>query len=127
MDKKVIKTDRASAPVGPYSQAVKAGNLIFCSGQIAIDPGTGILVDSNIDAETTRVMENLKAVLEAAGSSLNDVIKVTIFLRDMNDFKRVNEVYASYFQEPYPARAAVQAACLPKGAGIEIECIALTH
>lgn len=127
MDKKEIRTDRAPSPVGPYSQAVQSGGFIFCSGQIALEPDTGKLIDADIESETKQVMENLKAVLEAAGSSLNHVVKTSIFLRDINDFGRVNSVYASYFKDIPPARSTVQAAALPKGAGVEIECIAQTQ
>lgn len=127
MEKQEIKTSSAPDPVGPYSQAIKAGELIFCSGQIALDPETGELVTADIKAETSRVMENLKAVLEAAGSSLDRVVKTTIFVRDIADFSRINSVYASYFSNTVPpARSTVQVAGLPKGAGIEIECIALS-
>ena len=127
MEKKEIRTDRAPSPVGPYSQAVQSGGFIFCSGQIALEPDTGKLMDADIESETKRAMENLKAVLEAAGSSLDHVVKTSIFLRDINDFGRVNSVYASYFKDIPPARSTVQAAALPKGAGVEIECIAQTQ
>ncbi|MFC1693947.1 RidA family protein [Candidatus Latescibacterota bacterium] len=124
MEKKEIRTDQAPSPVGPYSQAVQSGGFIFCSGQVALEPDTGKLMDTDIESETKRVMENLKAVLEAAGSSLDHVVKTSIFLRDINDFGRVNSVYASYFKDIPPARSTIQAAALPKGAGVEIECIA---
>ena len=126
MEIQEVKTDKAPAPVGPYSQAIKAGEFIFCSGQIALDPETGELVNPDIETETAKVMENLKAVLEAAGSSLDRVVKTTIFVRDMNDFGSINKVYGSFFSTSSPpARATVQIAALPKGAGVEIECIAL--
>ena len=126
MEKQEIKTAKAPDPVGPYSQAIKAGEFIFCSGQIAIDPKTGEFEGSGIEAETTRVMKNLKAVLEASGSSLDRVIKTTIFVQDMSDFARINAVYGSYFNDTLqPARATIQVAGLPKGAAVEIECIAL--
>ena len=125
MTKQEIKTRKAPEPVGPYSQAIKAGSFIFCSGQIAIDSSTGESVNKDIETETAFVMENLKAVLEAAGSSLDSVVKTTIFVRDINDFRRINSIYGSYFNNTSPpARATVQAAGLPKGAGVEIECIA---
>ena len=128
MEKHEIKTTSAPDPVGPYSQAIKAGELIFCSGQIALDPKTGKLVTAGIEAETSRVMENLKAVLKATGSSLDRVVKTTIFVRDMADFGRINSVYGSYFNNTVPpARSTVQVAELPKGAGVEIECIALSE
>jgi len=121
-----IRTSLAPAPVGPYSQAVKAGGFIFCSGQIALDRETGVLVAHDIESETDRVMDNLIAVLEAAGASLENVVKTTIYITDMNDFGRINEVYASRFTTGVPpARATVQVAALPKGAHVEIECIAV--
>ena len=126
MDIEEIRTTKAPSPVGPYSQAVKSGGFIFCAGQLALDPGTGVIVDTGIADETACVMDNLKAVLEAAGSSLDRVVKTTIYVRDMNDFARINEVYGSYFTSGIPpARATVQIAALPKGAGVEIDCIAL--
>ncbi|MCD6307567.1 MAG: RidA family protein [Candidatus Latescibacteria bacterium] len=121
-----IRTDNAPDPVGPYSQAVRSGGFIFCSGQIALNPETGEMAVNGIEAETALVMDNLKAVLEAAGSSLEKVVKTTIYIRDMGDFSAVNRVYASYFSSSAaPARATVQVAALPKGAGVEIDCIAL--
>lgn len=124
MKKESIRTEKAPAPVGPYSQAVKAGNLLFLSGQIALDPATGQLVAGDVREHTKRIMENLKAVLEAAGASLDNVVKTTIFLTDMGDFAAVNEVYGSYFTAEPPARSYVQVAALPKGVPIEIEMIA---
>ena len=124
MKKREVKTDRAPNPVGPYSQAVIAGDFVFCSGQIALNQSTGAMVDGDIESETMQVMENLKAVLESAGSSLDSVVKTTIFLGDMDDFARVNEVYGRYFGEIPPARSTVEVARLPKGANVEIECIA---
>lgn len=125
MKKEAINTQRAPAPVGPYSQAVRAGNLLFLSGQIALDPATGQLVDGDVREHTKRIMENLKAVLEGAGATLDHVVKTTIFLTDMGDFDAVNEVYGSYFAAVPPARSCVQVAALPKGVPIEIEMIAL--
>ncbi|HHW55242.1 MAG: RidA family protein [bacterium] len=125
MKKEAINTQRAPAPVGPYSQAVRAGNLLFLSGQIALDPATGQLVDGDVREHTKRIMENLKAVLEGAGATLDHVVKTTIFLTDMGDFAAVNEVYGSYFAAVPPARSCVQVAALPKGVPIEIEMIAL--
>lgn len=127
MEKREVNTKNAPVPVGPYSQAVIAGDFIFCSGQIALDPRTGKMVDGDIERETRQVMENLGAVLKEADSSLDRVVKTTIFLHDMNDFPRVNEVYAGYFRDIPPSRATVQAAGLPGGARIEIECIALKN
>ena len=124
MTKKTVRADGAPAPVGPYSQAVVSGGFVFCSGQIALDPGTGALADRDIESETARVLENLKAVLEAAGSSLERVVKTTVFLRDMGDFARMNAVYGAYFPGNPPARSTVQVGALPKGVRVEIECIA---
>jgi len=125
MEKRKVVTDAAPPPVGPYSQAILAGGFVFCSGQIALDPETGELAGSDIGGETAVVMENLKAVLSAAGTSLDRVVKTTIYITDMADFGRVNAVYGSYFPDSSPpARATVQVAALPKGARVEIECIA---
>lgn len=123
--KEIISTENAPGAIGPYSQAVKAGNMIFCSGQIPIDPKTGEFVSDDVAEQTEQVLRNLNAVLEAAGSSLNNVVKTTVFLADMNDFVAMNEVYARFFSENKPARATVQAARLPKDARVEIDCIAL--
>ena len=122
--KSVVKTSEAPAAVGPYSQAVCAGGFVFTAGQIPLDPTTGRLVNGGIEAETERVLENLKAVLAAAGSSLDRVVKTTVFLRDMNDFTAMNQVYARYFPAEPPARSTVQA-ILPKDARVEIEAVAL--
>ena len=122
--KEIIHTDNAPAAIGPYSQAVKAGNLIFVSGQIPIDPATGALVEDNIRVQTARSLTNIASILQAAGASLENVVKTTVFLRDMNDFVPMNEVYATFFQSDCPARAAVQAARLPKDVLVEIEAIA---
>ena len=125
MKKTIVATDAAPAAVGPYSQAVAAGELVFCSGQIALDPVTGEMVGAgDVRAQTERVLENLGAVLAAAGASFATVVKTTIFLADLQDFGNVNEVYARYFPSQPPARATVQAAGLPRGALIEIEAIA---
>ncbi len=124
MPGKAVRTDKAPSPVGPYSQAIVSNGLVFCSGQIALDPETGLLIDRDIESETTRVMENLKAVLESAGSALEKVVKTTVFLRDLKDFTRMNEVYGSFFEGDPPARSAVQVAALPRGVRVEIECIA---
>ncbi len=119
-----IKTDKAPAAIGPYCQAVKYGNLIFCSGQLGIDPQTGKFEGSDIKSQATRVMKNLKEVLNAAGVNLSSVVKTTIFLVDMADFSAVNEIYADAFGDHKPARATVQVAGLPLGGLVEIECIA---
>ena len=122
--KEIISTENAPGAIGPDSQAVKAGNMIFCSGQIPINPTTGEFVSDDVAEQTEQVLQNLNAVLEAAGSSLNNVVKTTVFLADMNDFMAMNEVYARFFSENKPARATVQAARLPKDARVEIDCIA---
>ena len=123
--KKIINTDNAPAPIGPYNQAVKSGHLIFTSGQIPIDPSTGDIVAGRIREQTIQVLENLKNVLEEASCTLDDVIKTTVFLADMADFPTLNTIYAEYFgEENAPARSTVQVAALPKGALVEIEAIA---
>ncbi len=124
MEKVVISTNKAPAAIGPYSQAIKMGNLVFLSGQIPIIPATGEIVRGDIKVQTRQVLENLKHVLEAAGSSLDKVVKTTIFMKDLNDYTAVNDVYKEFFSNKPPARAAVQAARLPKDAGVEIEAIA---
>jgi 2-iminobutanoate/2-iminopropanoate deaminase len=120
----VVATPDAPAAIGPYSQAIVHGGLVYCSGQIALDPATGALIDADITAETHQVLTNLRAVLQAAGSDLEKALKVTVFLQDMNDFGAVNAVYAEHFGDARPARACVQAAGLPKGVRVEIDCIA---
>ena len=125
VQKEIVATENAPGAIGPYSQAVKAGEFVFVSGQIPIDPKTGNFISEDVAEQTEQVFKNLSAVLEAAGSSLKNVVKTTVFLADMNDFARMNEVYARYFTENYPARATVQAARLPKDARVEIEAIAL--
>jgi len=125
--KKIINTERAPEPIGPYNQAVKSGHLLYTSGQIPIDPTTGEMVPGGIREQAIQVLENLKAVLEAAGSTLDDTIKTTVFLADMADFPELNTIYAEYFGEDNaPARSTVQVAALPKGALVEIEAIAKT-
>lgn len=124
-ERTVIATDQAPAAVGPYSQGIRAGKFVFTAGQIPMDPATGKLVGGDIQAQTRRVLQNVQAVLEAAGASLANVVKVTVFLLDMGNFKAMNEVYAEFFTENPPARSAVQAAALPLGVDIEIEAIAL--
>ncbi len=125
MPKTVISTPEAPAAIGPYSQAVQAGNFLFASGQIAIDPATGELVTDGVAAQTQRVMENLGAVLAAAGADFSSVVKTTIYLADMGDFAQVNEVYAGYFEQAPPARATVEVARLPKDVAVEIDAIAV--
>ena len=119
-----FSSDNAPKAIGPYSQAVRVGDLLFLSGQVPLDPATGQLIDGDISAQTRRVMENLGAVLKSGGLSFAHVARTTIFLADMNDFAKVNEVYGSYFAEPFPARATVQVARLPKDARVEIDAIA---
>ena len=123
--KKIITTSDAPAAIGPYSQAVQAGNLLYISGQIPLDPKTGTLVTDDIAAETRQVFANLKAVLKAGGADFSDVVKVMVFLTDMADFATVNGIYGEYFPENPPARACIQAAALPGGARVEMEAIAL--
>jgi len=121
----IIRTPKAPAPIGPYSQAVRAGGFVFVSGQISIDAASGQVVADDIASQTRRVLDNVKAVLEAAGTGLDRVVRTTIFLRDINDFPKVNEVYGSYFPEAPPARSTIQAGALPKGLAIEVDAIAL--
>lgn len=123
MAREIIHSDQAPKAIGPYSQAVRVGNTVWLSGQIPLDPDTMQLVSGDIDAEIRRVLDNLGAVARAAGGSLADVVKLNVFLTDMSQFARVNEIMASYFQEPYPARAAVGVASLPRGVRVEMECI----
>ena len=120
-----VSTENAPGAIGPYSQAVKTGNMVFCSGQTPIDPATSEFVSDDVAEQTEQVLKNLSAVLEAAGSDLNKVVKTTVFLADMNDFAAMNEIYAKFFNTNKPARATVQAARLPRDARVEIECIAL--
>lgn len=124
MARQVIATDNAPGAIGPYSQAIRLGNLVFTAGQIPLDPATGKLVEGDIAAQTERVLQNLQAILEAAGSSLDRVVKTTCFLVDLDDFAAFNEVYARFFGENRPARSTVQAGRLPGGSNVEVECIA---
>jgi 2-iminobutanoate/2-iminopropanoate deaminase len=128
MSREVIQTPHAPAPVGPYNQAIRAGAMVFCSGQVALDPMTGAIVGGgDVAQEAEQVMKNLEAVLSAAGTSFKDVVKTTVFLTDMQDFATVNAVYARYFNEANaPARACVQVSVLPKNVKVEIDCIAVT-
>lgn len=126
--KKILFTDKAPAPIGPYNQAVLSGNTLYTSGQIAINPATGDLVLDSIEIETKQVMENMKAVLESAGMTFENVVKSTIFISNMNDFASINSVYGSYFNEKTaPARETVQVACLPKNVNVEISMIAIAN
>jgi 2-iminobutanoate/2-iminopropanoate deaminase len=122
--KQPVSTPDAPKAIGPYSQAVRVGEWLFLSGQVALDPASGQMVAGGVDVQTRRVMDNLAAVLKAAGRTFADVVRTTIYLADMNDFAKVNQVYGSYFSEPFPARATVQVARLPKDARVEIDCIA---
>jgi 2-iminobutanoate/2-iminopropanoate deaminase len=125
--KEPVKTPHAPAALGPYSQAIKAGGFVYLSGQVAIDPATGEFVDGGIAEQTERVLKNVTAVLEAAGSSLDLVVNTTVFLADMSEFSAMNEVYAKFFPEPHPSRSTVQAARLPRDARVEIEAVALVR
>lgn len=125
MKKKIVRTKNAPAAVGPYSQAVRIGKLIYTAGQIALDPASGKLVEGDVKAQTEQVLNNVRAVLEAAGTSLDNVVKTTVFLQDIGDFAAMNEVYGRFFPAKPPARSAVQVAALPLGAQVEIEAVAL--
>ena len=126
MPKEIISTDNAPQAIGPYSQAVKTGNLIFISGQIPLDPKTGDIVDGSIEDQANQVLYNIKSICEAAGHGLEDIVKITIFLTDLGNFATVNEVMKNYFKEPYPARATVEISGLPLGVNVEIEAIVST-
>jgi len=126
-EKKVIATERAPKALGPYSVAVQTGSLVFASGQVGLDPASNTIVDGGIEAETRQALTNLKAVLEASGSSLASVVKTTVFLRDINDFARMNAIYGEFFVEKFPARSTVQVAALPKNAAVEIEAVAVLN
>ena len=122
--KKVIRTTKAPSAIGPYSQAIQVGNIIYTSGQIPIDPATGSFVEGGIKEQTRQSLLNVKAILEEAGLTMSNVVKTTVFMADMNDFADMNAVYAEFFAEPYPARSAVAVKTLPKGAFVEIEVVA---
>ena len=127
MERRIIQTDNAPKAIGPYSQAIRSGELIFCAGQIPLDPATMKIVEGDIAVQTRRVLTNLRNVLETAGSSLSRVVKTTVFLANLDDFKAMNEVYAEFFPQQPPARSTVQVARLPAGALVEIEAIAVTN
>ena len=127
MQKEIISTENAPQAIGPYSQAVKAGNLMFISGQIPLDPKTGDLVSESIDDQAKQVLNNIKSICEAAGQSIDDIVKISIFLTDLENFAIVNEVMKEYFAEPYPARATVEVSGLPLGVKVEIEAIVLIN
>jgi reactive intermediate/imine deaminase len=122
-NRQIIHTPLAPSAIGTYSQAVRVGDTVYVSGQIPLDPSTMQMVSGDIDAEIRRAFDNLKAIADAAGSTLNSTVKVTVYLTDLGHFARVNEIMATYFQQPYPARAAVGVAALPRGARVEVECI----
>ncbi len=124
MKKRIVRTDRAPEPIGPYNQAVEMGGLVFTSGQIGMDPSTGKLVDGGIEAETVQALHNLQSVLEAAGATLSDVLKCTVYVTDMGDYPRINEVYGRFFKDGAPARSLVEVKALPAGARVEIDAIA---
>ena len=124
MEKKVIATTKVPSAIGPYSQAIQVGNLVYTSGQIPIDPATGVFVEGGIKEQTRQSLTNVKAILEETGLSMSNVVKTTVFMADMNDFADMNAVYAEFFAEPYPARSAVAVKTLPKGALVEIEVVA---
>ena len=123
MSREIIQTDRAPAAIGTYSQAVKVGDTVYLSGQIPLDPGTAQLVEGDIEAQIRRVFDNLAAVAKAAGGSLADTVKLSVFLLDLGHFARFNQIMAEYFPQPYPARAAIGVAALPRGAQVEMEAI----
>jgi len=126
MDKQIISTPQAPSAIGPYSQAVRAGNLLFVSGQIPIDPSTGQLIaEKDIKSQTRRVLQNLLAIVDAAGGSAHHVVKTTVFLRDIRDFAEMNNVYSDFFTSSPPARSTIEAAQLPRNVGVEIDCIAV--
>lgn len=125
MTKEIIKTEKAPAAIGPYSQAVKHGDFVFVSGCLGINPATGQLADGGVEAQARQSLENLKEVLEAAGSSFDKVVKATVFIKDMNDFPKINEIYGEYFTKNHPARSCVEVARLPKDGLVEIEAIAI--
>lgn len=127
MTKKIISTESAPAAIGPYSQAVLAGDLLYASGQIPLDPQTGEMVSGGVAAQTKQVLENLKAVVEAANGQMSQIVKVTIYITDMQQFASVNEIYAAYFSAPFPARACVEVSALPKGVEVEMDAIAHLH
>ena len=127
MAKKEDKTEKSPSAIGPYSQAIRAGNLIFVSGQIPVDPATGDVVAGPIGGQTRRVLENLRGILEQEGAGLDDIVKTTVYLTDLSGFKEMNDVYGEFFKPPYPARETVEARALPKGVGVEISAIAVVE
>ncbi|MGN6222305.1 RidA family protein [Pseudoxanthomonas sp.] len=126
MSKQIIHTEQAPAAIGPYSQAVRAGNTVYFSGQIPLDPATGNLVEGDIEAQARRAFDNLKAVAEAAGGSLGDIVRLGLYLTDLGEFAKVNAVMQDYFQAPFPARSTIEVAGLPKGAAFEVDAVMVT-
>ena len=126
MPRQPIHSDRAPAAIGPYSQAVRRGETVFLSGQIALDPDTGLLVEGDIEVQARRAFDNLRAVCEAAGGSLDDVVRLGLYLTDLDQFARVNAVMSDYFQAPYPARSTIEVSALPKGAAFEVDAVMVT-
>jgi 2-iminobutanoate/2-iminopropanoate deaminase len=124
-NKHVVVSEKAPKAIGPYSAAIRTSNLVFTAGQIGLDPSTGNLVSGGVESETRQALTNLKNILESAGSTLDKVIKTTVFLKDMNDFSKMNTIYGEFFTQEYPARSAVQVAALPKSASVEVEAVAL--
>jgi 2-iminobutanoate/2-iminopropanoate deaminase len=127
MKKQAVTVANGPSAIGPYSVGIQAGEFVFTAGQIGLDPATGNIVSGGVEAETRQALENLKKILEAAHSGLDEVVKTTVFLQNMGDFAAMNAIYAQYFAEPYPARSAIQVAALPKNAQVEIEAVAITH
>lgn len=127
IEQTVITTENAPKAIGPYSAGIRIGSFIFTSGQLGMDPATGTLVAGGVEAETHQALTNLRAILAAAGSSMHQIVKTTVFLRDMNDFAKMNAVYAEFFTDKFPARSAVQVAALPRGAAVEIESVAFVE
>jgi 2-iminobutanoate/2-iminopropanoate deaminase len=127
MKKQAVTVANGPSAIGPYSVGIQAGEFVFTAGQIGLDPATGNIVSGGVEAETRQALENLKKILEAAHSGLDEVVKTTVFLQNMGDFAAMNAIYAQYFAEPYPARSAIQVAALPKNAQVEFEAVAITH
>jgi 2-iminobutanoate/2-iminopropanoate deaminase len=127
MKKQAVTVANGPSAIGPYSVGIQAGEFVFTAGQIGLDPATGNIVSGGVEAETRQALENLKKILEAAHSGLDEVVKTTVFLQNMGDFAAMNAIYAQYFAEPYPARSAIQVAALPKNAQVEIEAVAITY
>jgi len=127
MERSAVTTDRIAPPVGPFSPAIRVGDTVYLSGQVAQDPATGRLIDADVTRQTEQILKNIEAVLQAAGFSLRDVVKVGVFLTDMRDFQAMNAVYARWFEAPYPARTTVAVAALPLEASVEIDVVARTH